>query len=356
MRMNHRKNCPKLHGLLVVVLFLTISSILSAGNIQHFADLGDFRLQNGEVIYDCQMGYRCFGCPNADSSNVIINPSWFGGKSEHLANLIGGPEAFIDTTGFFIIVFDAFGNGISSSPSNSIRQSADEFPAFTIRDMVEAQKQVLQEELGLTRVYGAIGGSMGSFQIFEWLVCYPDFIQRALPYVCSPRLTSHDRYFIDYQMKLIETGTQYKMPEDELTRLLNMTTELYAHSPQYRVRKTPFDAYRDWAAKFETPVRTSFTPWNKYSQLRAMQNHDITRYFDHSMEKTAQHIQSESLMIVSGSDHIVRPEPAMDLADLMGCEIIILDNDCGHLAIGCEMERCTEIVHAFFGMGRIQKQ
>ena len=72
------------------------------------------------------------------------------------------------------------------------------------------------------------------------------------------------------------------------------------------------------------------------------------------MEKTAQRIEADLLMIVSNSDHIVRPEPAMDLADLLGCEIIILDNDCGHLAIGCEMERCSEIVHQFFGMGPTQ--
>src|SRR5438876_12251806 len=51
---------------------------------QQFAELGDFRLEDGSVIRDFRLGYRTLGKLNAEKSNAILWPSWLGGKSQDL--------------------------------------------------------------------------------------------------------------------------------------------------------------------------------------------------------------------------------------------------------------------------------
>src|SRR5688500_2331915 len=98
---------------------------------QKFSALGDFRVEGGETIRDCRVGYRTAGELNAARSNAILVPTWFAGRSGDLGGWIG-PGKLLDTKRWFVIAVDAFGNGVSSSPSNSAQRP---FPVFTIRDM-----------------------------------------------------------------------------------------------------------------------------------------------------------------------------------------------------------------------------
>ena len=69
-----------------------------------------------------------------------------------------------------------------------------------------------------------------------------------------------------------------------------------------------------------------------------MLQHDITKDFDNSLEKAAKAIKAKMLIIVSDSDQVVNPQPATKLAKMTGSELIIISNECGHLAPGCDME------------------
>ena len=53
------------------------------GRLQ-FASLGDFRLESGQTIYDCQIGYRVYGKMNLARSNIILFPTWFSGTTADL--------------------------------------------------------------------------------------------------------------------------------------------------------------------------------------------------------------------------------------------------------------------------------
>src|ERR1700747_3771195 len=113
---------------------------------QQFAELGDLKLQSGGVIQDFRLGYRTLGKLNGRKSNAILWPSWLGGKSEDLLQFVG-PGKVVDTTTYFVVLVEAIGNGVSSSPSNSSKQPLMKFPAFTIRDMVEAEHRLLTDVL-----------------------------------------------------------------------------------------------------------------------------------------------------------------------------------------------------------------
>ena len=329
-----------------ILVYLTRTFLLADGD-QQFANLGDFQLENGQIIQDCRIGYRILGEMNPEKSNVILYPTWFGGTSEHVSGLVG-PGKFVDNNGFCVIIVDALGNGVSSSPSNSRKQPNEMFPVFSIHDMVETQYKLLNDVLDIHHLYGIIGGSMGSFQAFDWLVSYPDFVDKVLPYVCSPALTSYDLLRQQMELEIIETARDAHCSEQKIQRLTNMYTDLFGRTPEYVVEKYPRDEFEEYLGNFERAPSKQFTSWNRASQIRAMQQHNIFRRFEGSETAAAHTIKADVLMIVSATDHIVNPIPAQRFAEILGCDIVVLENNCGHLAIGCEMERCSQIVKEFF--------
>jgi homoserine O-acetyltransferase/O-succinyltransferase len=66
---------------------------------------------------------------------------------------------------------------LSTSPSNSARQPGMQFPRFTIRDMVNAQHQLLSGQLGIVRLHAVVGASMGGMQALQWAVSHPGFMR-----------------------------------------------------------------------------------------------------------------------------------------------------------------------------------
>ena len=80
--------------------------------------LGDYKLDSGVVLADAILGYETHGELNADKSNVILYPTWYTGRHMDNRAAIGEGRA-LDPTKYFIIVPDMFGNGLSSSPTNT---------------------------------------------------------------------------------------------------------------------------------------------------------------------------------------------------------------------------------------------
>src|SRR5664279_5191453 len=123
-----------------VIYAICLVALLSAASAQQqqSASLGDIKLQSGEILRDCRVGYRTYGKLNADKSNAILFPTWAGGTTEQLRDAIV-KDKFADPAIYFVVTVDALSNGVSSSPSNSHLQPRMKFPRITIRDMVETQ-------------------------------------------------------------------------------------------------------------------------------------------------------------------------------------------------------------------------
>lgn len=333
------------HLFIILLLFMGISVSL-AGPLK-VSGIGDLELENGAVIQDCQIGYRTFGKLNFWKSNAVIFPSWFGGTSAGTANLVGGPDNLVDSTKYFVICLDALGDGISSSPENSVSQPGAEFPRFTIRDMVDSQHRLLTQVLGLKKIYAVIGGSMGGMQAFEWAVRYPEFMKKVIPYVGSTRLTSNDLLFIEAELSAIRNGKACGMPEEDIREIVARIQSMVVQTPAYRVRNTSPEAFPDYLAGVDAGFERFFRTNDWEAQLNAMQSHDISKPFGGDMRKAAGAVKAELFIIVSQQDHIVNPTPAIEFARLTNAELLVFENDCGHLAPGCEMERFVKAVHQF---------
>src|SRR4030095_9517014 len=179
-------------------LILLFSNQIFAQYDLQITTLGDFKTTQGGIIKNCKLGYRTIGKLNANQSNAVLWPTWITATSDEMIKL-GIAASIIDTTGLYIIMVDAFGNGVSSSPSNTTS-----FPSITIRDMVNSQYQLLTEHLKINHLYAVIGLSMGGMQAFEWVVAYPHFLDKALPIVGTPKQSFYDILTWKIQAEIIQ--------------------------------------------------------------------------------------------------------------------------------------------------------
>jgi len=152
--------------------FAALGQSAGAEGAQQFAELGSCKLESGQQITDCRIGYRTWGKLNAAGTNAVLAPTWFTGNSDGLSNALVQSK-IVDPAKYFVIVVDALGDGVSSSPSNSKSQPRMQFPAFTTRDMVNTEYRLATEVLKLKHLHAVIGISMGGMQTFEWMVDYP---------------------------------------------------------------------------------------------------------------------------------------------------------------------------------------
>src|SRR3954454_20798851 len=118
--------------------------------------LGDLSLACGAVLRDARLSWKSHGSLAADRDNVILYPTSYSAQHTDLEWLIG-PEGILDPTRWFIVIADMFGNGLSSSPSNTT-----DYPSLvTAFDNVQVQRRALRELFGIERVACVYGWSMG---------------------------------------------------------------------------------------------------------------------------------------------------------------------------------------------------
>ena len=106
------------------------------------------------------------------------------------------PIQGLDPSKYFIIVPNTFGNGLSSSPSNSPEPfDGPRFPNITVFDNVAAQHRLVTEHLGIERLRLVLGCYMGAGQTYQWGVSYPQMMDALLPFCGSPRTAPHNIVF-----------------------------------------------------------------------------------------------------------------------------------------------------------------
>ncbi len=303
------------------------------------ASIGDFKLESGASILDCKIAYRTFGTLNSAKNNAILVTTWFTGNTGALIGSTGAGKMY-DSSKYYVIAVDALGDGFSSSPSNSTRQPGMRFPQFTIRDMVNSQHQLLTKVLKIDHLLAVTGGSMGGMQTFQWVVSYPDFVDKAIPVMGTPRLTAYDTVLWNSEVHAIEKDPDWNHGDYTAPPPLRAVKDihwLHLTTPRHEVANAN---YADTAAllnKVEAP--SQFDANNYFRQLQAILTHDVSKPFGGSMERAAQSIKAQILIIASPQDLMVNSQPAIDFGKLINAPTILLDSDCGHLAPGCSGDR-----------------
>jgi homoserine O-acetyltransferase len=105
-----------------------------------------------------------------------------------------GPGKGLDTNRYFVICANVLGGcqgttGPNSPDPASGRPFGLRFPFLTVGDFVQVHSALVRS-LGIDRLLGVIGGSLGGMQVLEWAARFPQQIRTAICLASAPRLTA----------------------------------------------------------------------------------------------------------------------------------------------------------------------
>ncbi|MCF6179045.1 MAG: homoserine O-acetyltransferase [Geopsychrobacter sp.] len=155
------------------------------------------RLESGRRLGPLTIAYETYGQLNARRSNaILVTHAWTG--DAHAAgrhheddrkpgwwdNMIGPGKVF-DTERYFVICSNVIGSckgstgPASNNPTNQ-RPYRLNFPVIMVRDMVRAQKMLI-DKLNIEQLHSVVGGSMGAMQALEWGIHFPERVRSIVP-------------------------------------------------------------------------------------------------------------------------------------------------------------------------------
>jgi homoserine O-acetyltransferase/O-succinyltransferase len=174
-----------------------------------FFTIRDFPLGTGTVMSEATIAYETYGrlAPHGRNAVLITHGYTSGhhaaGRNPANANQPGswdgliGPGKAIDTDRLFVVASNMLGSSCGSTNGASINPATGEpygpdFPGITLRDIVAAQKHLL-DSLGVRHLVAVAGPSYGGYQAFQWAVAYPDFVDAIVAVNTAPWASANQR-------------------------------------------------------------------------------------------------------------------------------------------------------------------
>jgi homoserine O-acetyltransferase/O-succinyltransferase len=276
-----------------------------------------FRLESGVVLPRAVVIYGTYGTLNAAKNNVVLLPSHYMAQSDGYDWLVGEGRA-LDPTKQFLIMTELFGNGRSSSPSNTPEPfHGPRFPVTTIRDNVEAVRRLLEDGLGIHHLMAVVGFSMGAEQAFQWAVSHPRFADRIVATAGTARCWPHGIVRLEGQIRAITADPAFKGGDytDEPVHGIETTGAVWLawlYSQEWWKRELwktsdPKAAGLTLAQFTEAQTKEFFAGAdanNLILQMRTWQQHDVggTPGFNGSTEKALRSIVAPVLYLPSETD------------------------------------------------------
>ena len=273
----------------------------------------NFQTESGTVLPEAHIVYGTYGQLNGDRSNAILLPSHYMANRRGYEWLIGADRA-LDPAKLFLVTTELFGNGGSSSPSNTPEPfHGPRFPVMTIRDNVEAVHRLLTEELKITHLRAVVGFSMGAQQAFQWAVSYPEFMDRAVATSGTAKTYPHGIVRLEGQIAALtadpsfENG-DYKTPPKKGLEAFGAVWAAWLYSQEWW-RRELWRTSQPAGTTFEKMLEQNRTRFNADAndyilQARTWEQHDVgkTRGFDGDVERALRSIKVPFLYMPSETD------------------------------------------------------
>ena len=304
--------------------------------------MGDFKLESGEVIKDFAISYVTHGKLNANKSNAILLVTAISGNHHRLDFMIG-PGKALDPDKYFIVATDAIGNGLTTSPSNSTAQPHMQFPKFLIRDMVASQQRLLSEHLGINHLVAVVGPSMGGMQTLQWGVSHPEMMDALIALTPMARTPAWSVAVNEATRKALTADSAYnngdytQQPEKGWRAWVDVLLTLATRTPDGL--KAEFPKGLDvvgWIKNFEgTWLKGGFDANNWIWQTWAYDRHDVgtTPGFNGDTVKALRSIKAKAILMNAPGD-LYNPtaEAAEDAKSIPGARYVVIPSLQGHFA------------------------
>jgi homoserine O-acetyltransferase len=357
-----------------------------------YVSTGEFVFESGQKLPGFTLRYETYGHLNAARNNTVLichalsgdhhcagihtlndrKPGWWN-------NLIG-PGKAVDTNRYFVICANCLGGCQGSTGPSSInpqtgRAFGISFPFVTVRDMVRAQKRLL-DSLGIPVLHAVLGGSMGGMQVLQWGIEYPAFVKKLLPMATTARENAQGIGFNEVGRQAIMQDPEWKQgdyPKNGGPRVGLAIARMMAHityvSDTSMERK--FGRKRTSSAEADAANYTFATQFEVENYLRYqgeifINRFDantylyITRAIDHfdlteahgSLEKAFENVEAETLAVGFTSDWLFPPEQNRAIVKAMlrngkRASYAELATDLGHDSFLLESEELYDLVRGF---------
>jgi homoserine O-acetyltransferase/O-succinyltransferase len=318
------------------------------GNAHH--PIGPFGPELGGNLPEVTLAYETWGELNETADNAVLlvhaltgDAHAAGGPDEtHKRggwwDPMVGPGRVIDTERYFVVCSNVLGGcsgstGPASLEPGSGRPYGMRFPVVTIRDMVRAQKRLL-DLLGVRKLALVAGGSIGGQQALEWAVEFPNFVEKAVPVAATGALGPQGIGMSEIGRRAImadpdwQDGDYYgtgRSPDDGLAiaRMAGMMTYQSAPGQWERFGRRPAGRpalYPEFGGRFEIESYLHYQgreligrfDANSYLYLsRAMDLYDVAAGYD-SEEEAYSRIRAEILFVGITSDWLFPANEVMD--------------------------------------------
>jgi homoserine O-acetyltransferase/O-succinyltransferase len=296
-------------------LFAQTSPNPAATSERHEFTISNFKTESGVTLPVAHVVYGTYGHLNAARDNAVLLPSHYMANLRGYEWLIGADRA-LDPSKLFLVTTELFGNGRSSSPSNTPEPfHGPRFPVMTIRDNVEAVHRLLTEELKIAHLRAVVGFSMGAQQAFQWAVGYPDFADRIVATSGTAKTYPHGVVRLEGQIAAIMAdptfqGGDYTAPPAKGIEAFGTVWAAWLYSQEWW-RKELWHSNSPAGTTFEQTLdrfRKRFIPGADANdlilQMRTWEHHDVgaTADFGGDTERALRSIKVPLLYMPSETD------------------------------------------------------
>jgi homoserine O-acetyltransferase/O-succinyltransferase len=174
-------------------------------------------LDSGAVLPGFTVAYEIYGQMSPERDNVIlICPSLT--KDCHAAGFDAqgrrgwwdqaiGPGRMLATDRYCVLCISSLGGACGCTGPASFNPEtgapyALNFPVFTVRDMVRAQKTLI-DDLNIARLFAVIGGCLGGQEALEWAITYPAAVWNSVVISATPSASAHSIAIFSVMSRLI---------------------------------------------------------------------------------------------------------------------------------------------------------
>jgi homoserine O-acetyltransferase len=346
------------------------------------------RLESGRLLGSLTLAYETYGELNSDRSNtILVAHAWTG--DAHAAgrhheedrkpgwwdNMIG-PGKVLDTDKYFVICSNTIGSCKGSTGPTSTNPATGRpyrlnFPVVMVRDMVRAQKMLL-DKLGISILLSVVGGSMGAMQALEWGILYPEMVRsivpiagcgRTSPMAISLNALARKAIFNDPLYKKGNYRTEHP-PADgfALARAVGHISFLSDASMHLKFsrRFSRMDGMFDFFGKFEVERYLDYNgssfvdrfDANSFLYLaKALDLYDVTWRYD-SLEEALSNLVCPSLWFAFSSDWLYPPSQPEEVVEELQRQkkpvtYHLIESDYGHDSFLVEPEKFIPLLKEF---------
>jgi homoserine O-acetyltransferase len=281
---------------------------------RHEFVIRNLRTESGIVLPEARIVYSTLGTLNAARDNAVLLPSHYMANFNGYNWLIGATDRALDPARDYLVMTELFGNGRSSSPSNTPEPfHGPRFPVTTIRDNVEAVHRLLTDELKITHLHAVVGFSMGAEQAFQWAVSHPAFMEAIVATAGTAKCYGHGYVRLEGQIAALTTdpawqGGDYTTPPTRGLEAFGLVWAGWLYSQEWWRRelwRTSMPAGTTFEQAWQSFRRRFGADANDYIlQARTWQRHDVgaTPGFDGDVERALKSIKVRVLYMPSETD------------------------------------------------------